>query len=589
VTVSANLTDGTGATYRTAYLHFQLLNCGDNFPAVPSQPGMIVQDSFDIHPTLTTGLVAGSIIGNDQILCGNVASTWYQVTPMKDSSHPLRNGQPYVICASLSGSASCYPGTGETWNPLLAMPMTTPPPAPGFLAVYENPTLGQFISQPGGTSLVFQGLGSWIACGGGGRQVLTFVSGSWTPSTASGPSVNNVQSATAPVVWNNGTNPITINNTLTSAGLPSALTLASPFERLTLQSAGAGNSFASELQFLRTEGTIASPAACATNDEMAITGSPITASGTFNLAFTGTNGDVMKFGASNAPTDSGVLLASLAPLASPALTGNPTAPTRSGGDNSTKLATTAYADTMGALKLNINNSAPTGLFDASATTQLKLPVHAAFATLANGEIGFDSTNKNVHIWQNAADYLLFGGLTSGTFVNGDCAQISLSSSFLSLIDAGGACGTSSMVYPSGSGIPVVLTGTSWATTLTETDNNMLAGVSGAWTKVTALPNGITATTQTLLSADTKVATDNYVDQHFIASGSTALPTTSIPSGTCGCHGDRALIPALASRWAYRLAVGRSGDCRPPHSLQAVTREKTIAKPLYGHVARYVAT
>jgi hypothetical protein len=34
----------------------------------------------------------------------------------------------------------------------------------------------------------------------------------------------------------------------------------------------------------------------------------------------------------------------LAPLASPALTGNPTAPTQSAGDNSTKLATTAYAD-----------------------------------------------------------------------------------------------------------------------------------------------------------------------------------------------------------------------------------------------------
>src|SRR5688572_11270754 len=31
-------------------------------------------------------------------------------------------------------------------------------------------------------------------------------------------------------------------------------------------------------------------------------------------------------------------------LASPALTGNPTAPTQSGGDNSTKLATTAYVD-----------------------------------------------------------------------------------------------------------------------------------------------------------------------------------------------------------------------------------------------------
>jgi hypothetical protein len=33
-----------------------------------------------------------------------------------------------------------------------------------------------------------------------------------------------------------------------------------------------------------------------------------------------------------------------APLASPALTGNPTAPTQSAGDNSTKIATTAYAD-----------------------------------------------------------------------------------------------------------------------------------------------------------------------------------------------------------------------------------------------------
>jgi hypothetical protein len=82
VTVSANLTDGTGATYRTAYLHFQLLNCGDNFPAVPSEPSLLVRDSFDIHPTLTSGLVTGTIIGNDQILCGNVASTWYHVTPM---------------------------------------------------------------------------------------------------------------------------------------------------------------------------------------------------------------------------------------------------------------------------------------------------------------------------------------------------------------------------------------------------------------------------------------------------------------------------------------------------------------------------
>ena len=35
------------------------------------------------------------ILGNDQILCGNVASTYYVVTPMKDSTHPLCKGRVY--------------------------------------------------------------------------------------------------------------------------------------------------------------------------------------------------------------------------------------------------------------------------------------------------------------------------------------------------------------------------------------------------------------------------------------------------------------------------------------------------------------
>jgi hypothetical protein len=60
-------------------------------------------------------------------------------------------------------------------------------------------------------------------------------------------------------------------------------------------------------------------------------------------------------------------LAAKAPLASPALTGNPTAPTQAGGDNSTKVATTAYADaaaaaaTVGLLDFR-------GSYDASVNT-----------------------------------------------------------------------------------------------------------------------------------------------------------------------------------------------------------------------------
>lgn len=69
--------------------------------------------------------------------------------------------------------------------------------------------------------------------------------------------------------------------------------------------------------------------------------------GTGATTSTGTGSVVL----SNSPTFTGVVtipsgasIAGYALLASPAFTGNPTAPTQSAGDNSTKLATTAYAD-----------------------------------------------------------------------------------------------------------------------------------------------------------------------------------------------------------------------------------------------------
>lgn len=49
-------------------------------------------------------------------------------------------------------------------------------------------------------------------------------------------------------------------------------------------------------------------------------------------------------GTLSSQTDLNTALGLKAPLSSPALTGNPTAPTQAAGDNSTKLSTTAYAD-----------------------------------------------------------------------------------------------------------------------------------------------------------------------------------------------------------------------------------------------------
>ena len=69
-------------------------------------------------------------------------------------------------------------------------------------------------------------------------------------------------------------------------------------------------------------------------------------------------------------------LALKAPLASPALTGVPTAPTAAPSTNSTQLATTAYADAIGTLKANIASPTFTGTPAAptaapgTSTTQL---------------------------------------------------------------------------------------------------------------------------------------------------------------------------------------------------------------------------
>jgi hypothetical protein len=73
-------------------------------------------------------------------------------------------------------------------------------------------------------------------------------------------------------------------------------------------------------------------------------------------------------------------LAAKADLISPALTGNPTAPTQSPGNNSTRLATTAYADAIAALKANL--ASPTFTGDPKAPTPTAGDNDTSIATTA---------------------------------------------------------------------------------------------------------------------------------------------------------------------------------------------------------------
>lgn len=78
----------------------------------------------------------------------------------------------------------------------------------------------------------------------------------------------------------------------------------------------------------------------------------------------------------------------LAPLASPALTGTPTAPTPSAADNSTKIATTAYADA--ALALAVLKSLVTAAGDMIGATGSGVPVRIPIGATDGMVLSVDS-------------------------------------------------------------------------------------------------------------------------------------------------------------------------------------------------------
>jgi hypothetical protein len=118
------------------------------------------------------------------------------------------------------------------------------------------------------------------------------------------------------------------------------------------------------------------------------------------------------------------------------------------------------------LQTALNGKAPTasptltGAVDASGATSEKLPVSAGCVATAQGNICYDSTNKNWHLWVNGVDKMLIP--LAASFVSGHCGQPTLSGTSWEIQDAGGVCGVSG----GGSAFSAITTGTNTTATMT---------------------------------------------------------------------------------------------------------------------------
>lgn len=211
-------------------------------------------------------------------------------------------------------------------------------------------------------------------------------------------------------------------------------------------------------------------------------------------AFLGTNGDLVGFGASNIPTDTGIL--------------------------ATNIVNKATSNT-GATGFALNMAAST------SAAAFRLPNIAGASSTTAGVISYDTTNKNLHAGGNGVDN--FVGLipSASPPVSGNCAKFIITAGVLTLVDASTTCGGSATAALS------TITAAAGANTIASGDNaqiwnwalttaNKVAFTFGETSAATS--SGISYLVKLVTLAGSTATPLNLTDS---LTGSQVLPTLSI--------------------------------------------------------------
>jgi hypothetical protein len=148
-------------------------------------------------------------------------------------------------------------------------------------------------------------------------------------------------------------------------------------------------------------------------------------------------------------------------------------------------------------------------------------------------------------------------------------------------------------YPSGSGIPIVSTGTSWGSTITATNGDVIFGSGGVWAK-SAAP-AISAANMTSFPTFNQSTTGNAATATALASAPTLCSGGQAPTGilsngnATGCaatanYPSGSGIPQVTSGTSWGTTLGTSGS-----GSVALTTSPSFTTPALGTPASGVAT